>query len=98
MSKHEEEFKEKMSEVSRKLEKVGSHLNSIDKTLIKQEANLEKHMMRTEQNETMIQMIAEAIKPVTKHVSQMEGAFKLLGVISLLGGIILTIAKVIGLF
>lgn len=86
-----------MKRVLEKLDNVDNRLNDIDKTLIKQEANLEKHMYRTEQNERMIEKIFEDVKPIKKHVAHVEGGLKFLGVISLLGGIALTVLKILGL-
>lgn len=81
--------------IIQKLEEINKHLQEIDKTLIKQEANLEKHMIRTEQNETMIQIISGDLKPVKKHVTQVEGVFKFLGLVSLVLGIIYVFIKLI---
>lgn len=78
-----------------KLDKIADRLNEIDKTLVKQEGNLQKHMLRTDQNEQMIKLISDALKPVVKHVSHVEGGLKLLGVLSLIAGIVLTVSKIL---
>lgn len=88
-------IKETIKMIMDRLDRLDSHLSGIDKTLVKQEANLEKHMLRTDQNETMIQIIAEDIKPVKKHVTQVEGILKFIGLISLILGIALSIIKIV---
>lgn len=47
---------------------------------------LAEHMRRT-------RLVEEQLAPVKKHVAQMDGALKLLGVLSLLAGLVATAAK-----
>lgn len=70
-----------MSQVIEKLDKLDDRLDSMDKTLVKQEVNLKEHMRRTA-------LLEDELKPVKKHVSHVEGAFKLLGALSLIGGLL----------
>lgn len=67
--------------VHEKLEKVDSTLSSIDKTLALQELHLKEHIRRTALLET-------EMKPVVKHVNQMQGAAKLLGILALIATIV----------
>jgi hypothetical protein len=82
-----------------KLEEIEARLSSIDKTLIKQEMNLERHMLRTDQNEELIQQNAERneelfkqynneLAPIKKHINMVEGVVKFIGIVSLLAGIL----------
>ncbi len=64
-----------------KLDKIGEQLHSIDKRLDKYNAELEFHVARTNQ-------IEDALMPVVKHVEQIKGAGKLLVWISVLAGIV----------
>jgi len=70
-----------MKEIVETLDSIDQRLDSIDMTLVKQEANLEEHMRRTEQ-------VEKALSPVVKYVEQIKGAGKLLGIIALISGII----------
>lgn len=71
-----------------KLEKLDERLNSIDKTLERNTVSLEFHVMRTNQNEKLIEALKADLVPVEKHVQYMHGAFKLLGVITLVAGLL----------
>ena len=85
--------KEYLERIVDRLMKVDDSLREIDRTLVKQEANLEKHMLRTEQNETMIEILINDIKPIKKHVTQIEGVFKFFGIISFLVALTLAFIK-----
>lgn len=74
-----------------KIDKLDERLDSIDKTLVKQEVNLEKHMERTEQNEIMIQELFDKLEPISKHVVQVEAVLKFLGLLSIVVGIAVAI-------
>jgi len=78
-----------------KLDILDGRLDSVDKTLIKQEANLDKHIMRTDQNEIMIQEIFEQIRPIQKHINYVEGILKFIGVLSILTGVAVAIKDLI---
>lgn len=71
-----------------KLEKLDERLNSIDKTLERNTTSLEYHVMRTNQNEKLIEALKADLKPVEVHVQYMHGAFKLLGVLTLIAGLL----------
>jgi hypothetical protein len=80
-----------MGRILDKLDKLDSHLDNVDKTLVRQEEQLANHIRRTE-------LLEEALQPIQKHVSMVEGALKFLGVISVAVGIgvgIITIIKFI---
>lgn len=78
-----------MKEITDVLSKIEDRLDSIDKTLVKQETNLEEHMRRTE-------IMEDKINPIEAHVHQMRGAGKLLGLLALVAGIIGTLILAIG--
>jgi len=71
-----------------KLEKLDERLNSIDKTLERNTVSLEYHVMRTNQNEELIKALKSDLLPVENHVKYMHGAFKLIGVLTAIGGLI----------
>lgn len=89
--------KEELMQIIKKLDKIDDRLGSIDKTLVKQEGNLELHMMRTTMSEKRLEVMEEALKPVTKHVTQLTGVLKFVGAISLCVGTIAGIMKILGL-
>lgn len=67
-------------------------LDKIEKVLVKQEANLQEHMKRSDHLEEMVTtMKKDDIDPVKKHVNMIEGVFKFLGifglVVSIVGGL-----------
>ena len=69
------------SRIFEKVESIEMRLQSIDMTLLKQHLSLDEHMRRTE-------IIEKELQPVVKHVEQMRGAAKLLGILALIATII----------
>jgi len=86
-------MEKKLDTVLAKIDKLDERLDSIDKTLIKQEASLDKHILRTEMAEKQLDLLSAQIVPINKHVNQMSGALKLLGVMSLVMGIVALFKK-----
>lgn len=74
-----------------KLSKVEDRLGSIDKTLVKQEAQLAEHIRRTE-------LLEQEIKPIKKHVAYLQAGLKLLGLIALVLGLASTVIKLLGFY
>lgn len=69
-------------------------LDNIEKVLILQEANLEKHMERSEHLEILIDRMEESdLKPLRKHVAMVEGGLKLIGLVGILVGILIGFFK-----
>lgn len=96
--KTEDLIKNLYEKIDKNHESVDKRLDSIEKVIIVQEQNLQTHMKRSDMLETMyIELKENEIKPLTKHVNQVEGGLKLLGVISLLLGIVAGIIKIFGL-
>lgn len=65
-----------------KVDKLDDRLDSVDKTLILQEANLKEHMKRSD-------LLEKKLEPVERHVNAVNTVFKLIGVVASLA----TIAK-----
>lgn len=59
-----------------KFDKIQESLQSIDKTLVKQSAQLEEHMRRTELAEESIKELGQALQPMQRHVALVEGGLK----------------------
>lgn len=75
---------------------LDKRLDNVDKTLIKQEANLEKHILRTDIAEKNLDLLRQelvkvdsAIAPIKKHVLIVEWTLKVGGI--LLGATIASI-------
>lgn len=71
-----------LNRVIAQLDKLDDKLESVDKTLVKQEENLREHMRRTEllekQHEQLQSEIHEELEPVKAHVNQVKGIAKFL--------------------
>ncbi len=105
MTKRDDQVLELLADIAKQVDQLDSRLDSVDKTLVRQEANLGEHMRRTELAERSIQNLeietkAEISKvrteaaPTHKHVAYMNGAFKGLGVLAVITGIIASIVKI----
>lgn len=71
-----------------KVDSLDNHLDNINQTLVKQEEQLAYHIHRTN-------LLEKKIEPIDAHVKQVNGGLKLLGIISVVVGIV---AAVLGLF
>lgn len=69
------------------LETIRDRLSDMNITIAKQEENLKEHMRRTDQNENMIKSLETSIEPIKKHVSMVEGALKLVGLVASIAAI-----------
>lgn len=73
---------------------IDLRLDNIEKVMIAQEINLKIHIKRSDQLEDLVNTIREQeLKPLHRHVAQVEGVFKFIGIVSLLTGIIGGLAK-----
>lgn len=70
-----------LDKIEAKVDKIDGRLLVIDKTLVKQEANLKEHMRRTD-------LLENDLRPIKTHVAMIQGALKLIGLIALLTTII----------
>lgn len=77
----------KLNRIEDKIDKITDRLNDIDKTLVRNTADLENHMKRTEQNETMIKGLQEDLKPVKSHVALMNNIAKIIVFLGVLAAI-----------
>lgn len=55
---------------------IDARLDSVDRTLIKQEENLKQHMYRTELAEKRLELIESELKPVKNHVTSITAIAK----------------------
>lgn len=78
---------DKYTKIDDKLTAINDKLGSIDTTLVKQHEQLAHHIYRTEQNETMIKVLVEELKPVKSHVSLMNNLAKIIIFLGVLAAI-----------
>lgn len=80
-------MEDKLDRIVDKLASVDSTLSAQQVTLNGQHKSLEEHMHRTE-------LLEQSIKPLQSHVSAVEGALRLLGIIGIVVGIFGSIYKI----
>lgn len=86
-----------LERIEGKVDKLDERLDSAEKVAIKQEANLEKHMLRSDLLEQSQGDLKEAVKPILKIYTVAWGITKIVGAISLVVGTISGILKLVGL-
>ena len=90
--------KEEINKIHDKLDLLDTRLDSIDRTLVGQHEQLKHHIKRTDQGETRLNHIENMMTQVVlKHINQVDGALKLLGILSLLSGILAGVLKFMGI-
>jgi hypothetical protein len=72
-----------------------NRLDSLEKVALKQEINLQEHMKRSDHLEEMIKLESARVEIVTKHVSMVEGALKMVGIVSIIVGIVVGISRLV---
>ena len=75
-----------MSNIDDKLEEIKTHLSNIDITLVRNTVSLETHVKRTEMAEDRITQVEKDIKPLQKHMSEINGVLRFLGLIGIIIG------------
>jgi hypothetical protein len=70
-------MKNLLERVIQQLDTLDSRLDSVDRTLVKQEENLKEHMRRTELLEKQHdKLLHEELLPIKSHVEQVKGITK----------------------
>lgn len=77
-----------------KIDKLDDKLDVQNETTLRNTLSLEEHIRRTVQNEEMIELLRNDLKPVEDHVKYVHGALKLLGLIALLAGLLKTFGAI----
>lgn len=96
-----------MEDILKRLDRIDEKLDSIDKTLIKQEENLKLHMYRTELAESNLKLlkqhidnetnkITERIEPIQAHVIQIQGIIKLISILAMIVSIVASVWRLFG--
>lgn len=79
--------------IERKFDGVEVRLDSVDKTLVKQEENLKEHMKRSDLLEQSQGDLEKAIKPILNIYTVAWGITKIVGAIGIIISILLSILK-----
>jgi chromosome segregation ATPase len=95
---YEDLIKEAINRIDSKIERIDERLGAIDRTLLANTASLDKHILRTELAERRLEKLEEELVPVSRHVSQVSGALKFLGILSLVTGFVYSVIKIVGEF
>lgn len=69
---------DQLNKIHEKLDIIIDRLNETDKILAVQAEQLAYHIKRSDQLDTALGIIKNDLKPIEKHVSRVEGAFKLI--------------------
>ena len=78
-----------LDRIEKKVDKLDERLDAVDVHLAKYNSELEFHIARTTQLET-------ELGPIVKHVEQVRGAAKLVGLLFALAGLVITYLSVKG--
>lgn len=84
-------MKEQMERIECKVDKMIDELSQTRVDIAQIKVDVAHHIKRSDAFEL-------ALKPVTAHVQNMQGAFMLMGGISLIAGIAAAIAKILGVY
>lgn len=95
MSRESQMSDDLLNRIYDKVEVLDSRLDSIDKTLVRQEANLQIHMKRSDHLEKLVSHVETQMKPIQKHVIGVELFLKFLGIVSVVVAIIAGIVSII---
>jgi hypothetical protein len=106
MPRKQDPILQALSRFEKKVDSLDSRLDSVDKTLVKQEANLGEHMRRTELAEKNIEKVQQDSKeavtkletemaPVKKHVAHVEGFLKGIGLLATVVSLLAGLAKLV---
>lgn len=82
-------MKDRDDRLEAKIDKVVDEITSIQITLAKQHISLETHIKRTD-------LLENEVRPIKKHVTMVDGVFKFLGFLALIGAGVEGIAFLIG--
>ncbi len=72
---------DQLDKIENKIDILSAHLSNIDVTLAAQHVSLDDHIRRTE-------LIEADLAPIKSHVSQVQGAIRLIGFVAIVLGIL----------
>ena len=80
-----------------KLDRIADKIDLIREDIADIKVDLAKHIYRTDIAEENISILRRELKPVEKHVEQMQGALNLVKITSVVLGVVLAVAGVVAL-
>lgn len=80
---------QRLSRIEDKLDKVVESISRIDVTLAAQHVSLEEHIRRTN-------ILEDEVKPIKDHVNVMKALVKVVGILSAILGLALTVKSLMG--
>lgn len=96
LNRIEDKVDKLVDKIDQKLQGVENRLDSMDKTLVKQEANLEAHMKRSDLLEESQGNLENAVKPILKVYTIAWGLTTIFAGVSFILATIITVLKIIG--
>ena len=80
-----------------KLDRIADKIDLIRDDIAEIKVDLATHILRTRIAEENIEILRNELRPVEKHVEQMQGALNLVKILSVVLGVVLAIAGVVAL-
>lgn len=87
-----------VEQIAQDVKEIKEDVSALKVTAAVQQKDLENHIYRTELAEKAIQLLKDAVAPIQKHVTHVEGALKLLGALATGVGVIAGVVKILQLF
>lgn len=78
---------DRLERLEDKSDKILEQISNINITLAEQHKQLEHHIYRTDLAEKNLATLKDELVPVQKHVSQVSGVLKLIGILASIAGI-----------
>lgn len=98
MPKSDQVILQALSKLESKIDHLDGRLDSVEKVLVKQEANIEHHVKRTDLAEENMKLFRQEMVPVKRHVDYMNGALKLIGVVGTLVALVAAAIQIVKFF
>ncbi len=78
-----------------KLDRLVEDISSIKVDLSAMKKDVAHHIKRSDLTDENLKLLRDDVKPLQKHAAMVEGALKLIGIASLIAGIVLAIFQII---
>lgn len=85
----------KLDALDNDVKKINDNVHEVRIVQASQAKDLETHIKRTEQNEESLKLLRLELTPARKIADFLKTSLQLVGIISLIGGAVLTVIKVI---
>jgi hypothetical protein len=79
-----------------KLDVLNARLDSIDKTLVRNAADIEYHIVRSDRNEQLIEMVRLEMKPLKERFVMVNGGLRLFAGITGVAALVAALLKIMG--